>query len=158
MPGLPQAPQLPPEPSGTTPVERWGVSFQRTFRHLWTAAIYVVNAICKTDTLANRPSTPDLDETFYYETNSKALSVGSAGAWEQVGPRRGSATILAAATSVAVTLTPNEPAVTYRVVFGANFNNGGLWLTLRATTGFTINSATAAPGGGGLVDFLILRD
>lgn len=158
MPSLPQHPQLPPEPGGTTPIERWGASFQRAFQRMWTSALYVLNALCKADTLANRPTLPDLDEIFYYETNSKALSVGSAGAWQQIGPRRGSATIAAAGTSVAVTLTPNEPATTYRVVFGADFNHGGIWLTLRATTGFTINCATAAPGGGGLVDYLVLRD
>ena len=85
MPGLPQAPQLPPEPSGTTPADRWGVSFQRAFRHLWTAAIYVVNAICKADTLANRPSTPDLDEIFFVASDTDQVFVGVSGAWKEVG-------------------------------------------------------------------------
>lgn len=158
MPGLPQHPQLPPEPKGDTPTDKWGVAFQRAFHHLWTAALYVVNALVKADTLANRPTTPDLDEILYYETNSKALSVGSAGAWVQVGPRRGSVTVLSGATTAAVTLTPNEADTGYRVVFGANFNNGGIWLTSRATTGFTVNVATAAPVGNGTVDYLTLRD
>lgn len=157
MPSLPQYPVLPPEPKDI-PAEKWGTALQRAFQRLWTSAIYVLNALCKADTLANRPTTPDLDETFFYETNSKALSVGSAGAWVQVGPRRGSVTVTAAAFTAAVTLTPNEADTSYRVVLGANYDNGGLWITSRATTGFTVNSKTAAPGGNGTVDYLIMRD
>lgn len=158
IPGLPQHPQIPPEPTGSEPIVRWGVSFQRAFQRLWTSTVYVINAICKIETLANRPSTPDLDETFFYESDSKALSVGSAGAWVQVGPRRGSATITAGNTSVAVTLTPNEPATTYRILLATNYDNGGIWWTSKAVTGFTVNVKTAAPGGGATVDWLVIRD
>ena len=158
MPSLPQHPQLPPEPGGTTPIERWAASFQRAFQRMWTSALYVLNALCKIDTLANRPTLPDLNEIFFYETNSKALSIGSAGVWEQVGPRRGSATILAAATSVAVTLTPNEPNTSYRISLSTNYDHGRMWWTSKATTGWTVNVATAAPGGGATVDWLVLRD
>ena len=92
-----------------------------------------------------------------WQSDTKQLFAGVAGAWENPGPRRGTATILAAATSVAVTLSPAENAATYYLELSANFNNGGLWWTLKATGGFTVNCATAAPGGGGTVDYTLWR-
>jgi len=168
MPALPTHPQIPPEPSphksGLHDVGKelhdlnaWGVSFQRAFVRLWISLVYVVNALCRSDTLANKPSTPDLDEVLFYETDSKALSVGSAGAWVQVGPRRGSATIASGNTSVAVALDPDEPADTYRLILTTSYDNGGIWWTSKATTGFTINVKTA-PGSDATVDWMLLRD
>jgi len=85
MPSLPQHPHLPPEPKGDAPVERWGVSFQRAFQRLWTSMVYVLNALCKVDTLANRSATPTLNETFFVASDTDQTFVGVAGAWKEVG-------------------------------------------------------------------------
>ena len=75
-----------------------------------------------------------------------------------VGPRRGSATIAAAGTSVAVTLSPAEADANYRLGLTTNYDNGGIWYTSKAASGFTVNVKTAAPGGGATVDWTLTRD
>ena len=85
MPALPQHPQIPHEPGGTSPVEKWGVSFQRAFLRLWISLVYVVNALCKVDTLANRTATPVLSETFFVASDTYQEYVGIAGVWAAVG-------------------------------------------------------------------------
>ena len=120
--------------------------------------IFVVNTLSRVDTLANRSATPALDHIFFYASDTKQSFVGSAGAWENVGPRRGSATIADSGTTVAVTLTPNEPDANYGVYTEVGFDTGGWWITSKATTGFTININTAASGGNGGVRWTLVRD
>lgn len=158
MPDLPQQPEVGEAPRSSNDVVPWAGGFIRGFTRLWTSLVFVVNALCKADTLANKTSVPDLDETFYYETNSKALNVASGGAWEQVGPRRGAATITAGNTSVAVSLSPAEASASYRLSLSTNYDHGGVWWTAKATGGFTANVKNVAPVGGATIDYLILRD
>ena len=60
--------------------------------------------------------------------------------------------------SVAVTLSPAEADTSYRLTLSTNYNAGDLWWTSKATSGFTINTETVAPGGGATVDWLLTRD
>lgn len=164
MPGLPQQPLLPPTPTRAearldpAKLHAWAESFTRAFARLWTTLTYVLNALCKVDTLANRPATPTLDEIFYFADNSKELFVADSGAWQMVGPRRGSATIAASGTSVTVTLSPAEANANYRLGLTTDYDNGGLWYTSKLAGSFVINVKTAAPGGGATVDWSLTRD
>lgn len=85
MPAVPQHPQLPPEPTSTDGLVRWAVSFQRAFQRLWTTTVYVLNALSKVDTLANRTATPDIDETFFIASDTYQQYVGIGGTWAAVG-------------------------------------------------------------------------
>ena len=104
--------------------------------------VYILNALSQADTLANRTALPDIDHILFYASDSKQTFVGTAGAWQNVGPRRGSATISAGSSTVAVTLTPNEPNANYRISLTGSAEIGGLWYTSKAASGFTINMAT----------------
>ena len=159
MPDLPAQIVLPPmTPDAANATAGWAMGLQQTLTRLWAQLHFVVNGLSKVDTLANRRSTPIFNEAFFTASNTKQTFAGVAGVWENVGPRRGSATILAAATTVAVTLSPAEPDANYRLSLSTNYSHGGLWWTLKATTGWTINAATAAPGGGATVDWTLTRD
>jgi hypothetical protein len=50
----------------------------------------------------------------------------------------------------------NEPDVNYAVLAAPSWNTT-VWVTAKATTGFTLNFGTAAPGGGGFVDYSVIR-
>ena len=111
MPALAQQPRMPSIPDIEDPKQlaQWVDSFHRTFQRLWTEMMYTLNALCKVDTLANRSSTPALDETFFVSSDTSQLWGGVSGAWVNVGPRRGLASITNAASSVTITLSPAEP-------------------------------------------------
>ena len=138
-------------------VETWGDNLIAAFIRVWTILVQTVNALSQTDTLAVRQSVPDLDHIFFTESDSLVTSVAVAGVWEHVGPRRGNVTINNPATTVAVTLTPNEPDANYRIAPGADYNAGFVWTTVKATTGFTLN-VTTSPGASGVLDFMLMRD
>lgn len=158
MPNLSQQVILPPRvPPGPVP-HTWVASFYSALVRLWTQLIYVVNALSKVDTLANRPDTPDIDHIFFTASDTGQTFVAIDGEWEPVGPRHGSVAMGAAASTAAVTLSPAEPDTDYRVSLSPSYNAGGLWYTTKATTGFTVNAATAAPGGGGTIDWFLQRD
>lgn len=158
MPRLPQQPIL-ASPDGTTGPElrAWGDGLVASIRRLWTMLTYTVNALCRVDTLANRTSTPTINEIFFVASDTLQLFVGVAGAWQNAGPRRARTTIAESATSAAVTFSPAENAATYSLTFAPSYNAGAVWYTAKATSGFTINVSTAAPVGGGTVDWTLWR-
>lgn len=49
-------------------------------------------------------------------------------------------------TTVAVTMPAKMPDANYFVGASASFNSGGVWVTAKTTTGFTLNWATATVG------------
>ena len=158
MPDLPQHIALPRlGAQALEEVERWGNSLIQQWIRVWSLAIQTVNALSRVDTLANRPTTPALDHVFFTTSDSKQTFVGVSGAWENVGPRRGSATITNPATTAAVTLTPNEANANYRLAFLPDYNAGAVWHTAKASTGFTVNVVTT-PGVSGVVDWQLTRD
>ncbi|HAM54126.1 MAG TPA: hypothetical protein DCQ64_01395 [Candidatus Rokubacteria bacterium] len=159
MPNLPSQPILPgPDAPEGPSLKRWGEGLVATLRRHWVQLTYVVNALSLVDTLANRTSTPGINHIFFTASDTKQTFVGVGGAWENVGPRRGSATLTAGNSSVAVTLSPAEADTSYRLTLSTNYNAGDLWWTSKATSGFTINTETVAPGGGATVDWLLTRD
>lgn len=152
MPALPTTPTLPdPERDHAG----WAALFLRAFQGLWTRLIFTVNALCKVDTLANRTDEPDLDETFFVVSDTKQLFAGVSGAWQNVGPRRGQATITNPDTTATVTLSPAEPDTAYHVELTPNYATTVFW-SGKATGQFVVNVGTA-PGATGLVDWALWR-
>lgn len=70
------------------------------------------------------------------------------------GNARGVA-VTATATTVAVTFATPEPDTSYGVVATANWGTT-VFVTNKATTGFTINFGTAAPANA-TVDYIVFR-
>jgi hypothetical protein len=64
--------------------------------------------------------------------------------------------VTAAASSVAVAFTKAEQDAVYGVVATPDWGTT-TYVTSKATTGFTLNFGTAAPGGGGVVDWTVFR-
>lgn len=158
MPELPNNPLLPQHPAGGAPeTKTWTSSFMHTLGRIWAELIFVVNALCKVDTLANRRSTPEMNEGFFAASDTRQLFVGISGTWENLGPRRGTATVAEAATTVAVSLSPAEPDDSYVVNATPEDNLGSVWITSKATSGFTINVSTAAGAGGDTVGWTLWR-
>lgn len=62
----------------------------------------------------------------------------------------------AAATSLAVTFAREEPDTNYGVLITPTWDTT-LYVTNKATTGFTANFGTGAPGGGGFIDWATHR-
>jgi hypothetical protein len=56
-----------------------------SLRRSWATAIQTINALSRTDTLANRPATPALDHIFFTTTDTKRTYVGVNGVWQPVG-------------------------------------------------------------------------
>lgn len=159
MPQLPEVARFPAIPKGADPagIVHWAQALAVTLTQLWRNMVYTYNALFRIDTLANRTTTPDLDESFFAASDTKQLFGGVSGAWENLGPRRARATVVEAATTVAVTLSPAENATTYILSLTPSYDAGRVWYTAKATSGFTINVATAAPVGGGTVDWTLWR-
>lgn len=82
MPDLPSNPLLPQHPFGGDPTTKtWAAALLRTLTRLWSDIISVVNALSDVDTLANRRSTPDINEIFFTATDTDQLFIGVSGAW-----------------------------------------------------------------------------
>lgn len=158
MPALPQQSILLSPDGATGPaLVQWGAGLVASLRRVLTMVIHTLNALSITDTLANRTATPGQNHILFTASNTKQLFVGVAGAWENAGPRRGQATVAEAATTSAVTLSPAENLTTYILTFLPSYDAGRIWYTSKATSGFTVNVTTAAPAGGGTVDWTLWR-
>lgn len=64
--------------------------------------------------------------------------------------------ITAAATSKAITFALTEPDALYGVLATPNWSTT-CYVSALATSGFTLNFGTAAPGGGGKVTWAVVR-
>jgi hypothetical protein len=86
-----------------------------------------------------------------YLTNVRGLTGGT------VRPNnfRGTATLAAATTTIAVTFPTAEADANYRIALEAPYN-ATLWVTDKTTTGFTIN-ASVAPGSNTVIAWLLWR-
>jgi hypothetical protein len=153
MPSLPQQPTLPDHRAKEWPQQLTGALIQ-TLRPMTR----VINLLCQVGTQAQRPAVPDLDEIFYHASDTGETYVGVDGAWQNIGTRRGSASVTAGASTASVTFSVASTTASYRVSLTPDWNAGGMWVTSKATTGFTVNAATVAPGGGGTVDWMLQRD
>lgn len=164
MPQLPEIPNLPRlrpkahvDDVSLDDVAQWTRQLNTTLARLWTNMVYTYNALFRTDTLANRTTTPDLNESFFGASDTKQLFGGVDGAWENLGPRRGRQAVAEAAATATVTLSPAENATTYSLTFAPSYNAGAVWYTAKATGSFVINVATVGPAGGGTVDWTLWR-
>ena len=159
MPALAQQPRMPSIPDIEDPKQlaQWVDSFHRTFQRLWTEMMYTLNALCKVDTLANRSATPALDETFFVSSDTSQLWGGVSGAWVNVGPRRGLASITNAASSVTVTLSPAEPNASYIVTATPTYSTTVYAAEAsKATNQFVLSFGTAA-GASDSVNWVLWR-
>lgn len=66
-------------------VPRWITTFLQTLGRTWSELVQVVNSLCRVETLANRPATPQFNESFFVATDTYQEYVGIAGAWSAVG-------------------------------------------------------------------------
>ena len=71
-------------------LEEWLDSFEPALQRLWTSSTFVLNAISKNDTAANRPATPELNEPFFTETDTNQTYIAVAGVWKSLGDQRDS--------------------------------------------------------------------
>lgn len=140
-----------------TALSEWIVGLGRGLQRAWTTLTATVNGLCKADTLANRAATIYQNELFFIASDTKQLFASVAGAWENVGPRRGSASVGAGLSTATVTLSPAEADANYRVMLTANWGTTVSYASKLAGS-FVINTGTVAPGGGGTVDYLLVRD
>jgi hypothetical protein len=69
---------------------------------------------------------------------------------------RGTVATPASGNTVAVTLSPAEPDASYYIWVEADRNQGSMWVTSKATGGFTINSEAAFTSGG-TINWLLVR-
>ena len=134
MPSLPQQPQLPATATPETPEGRWITSFVKSFQQLYFQLTYVLNTMCRVDTLANRPATPTLNETFFIPSNTSQLYAAVSDAWVNVGPRRGLPALGNGASSVTITLSPAEADASYIVTAMPTY----------ATTAYAVEANKAA--------------
>ena len=89
MPGIPQhatMPALPRDFGDPGEVRQWaeGLHAALTRQHLILAQ--TLNATLRVGLAAEKSTTPDIDETMFYETDTPALFVAADGAWVQVAP------------------------------------------------------------------------
>ena len=133
MPNLPQVAQLPP-PAGPAEADlrQWSLGFTSAFVRLWIGLVHVVNALCKVDTAANRPSTPELNETFFYEHDTERLRIGVSGVWEHVGRLTGTADGAIPFTEIS---DPTAPATNNALVYSRDNGAGKTQLVVRFPTG-----------------------
>ena len=100
MPELPQFPlftarqregvQIVGRPTTTDDLVTWLNSFESAIQRLWTSLVFVVNALSRTDTAANKPTTPELNDILFTETDTNQTYVAVAGAWKSLGGQRDS--------------------------------------------------------------------
>lgn len=148
---------LSPEGHSGPELHKWGDGLVASLRRLLTMMLHTVNALSIVDTLANRTSTPGQNHILFTASNTKETFIGVSGAWQMVGPRRGSVTMTSGATTAAVTLSPATADTSYRLALTPSWNAGSIWYTAKATTGWTVN-VTTAPGSDSTVDWLLTRD
>lgn len=155
MPSLPTLHIHSPEHHTHTDWKGWGLEVVQVLTNSWSGLIYVVNALCRVDALANRAATPDIDEILFVAQDTRQLYVAVNGLWENVGPRRGQATIANPATTAVVTLSTAEPDVNYHVLLTPSYDTT-VWWSGKQTGQFTVNVATA-PAALGFVDWVLWR-
>ena len=77
---------LPQHPSGgAQETKTWSSGFLQTLGRVWSELVFTVNALSRVDTLANRRTTPQLNESFFVASDTHQQYVGIAGAWAAVG-------------------------------------------------------------------------
>ena len=158
MPSLPQhSTFLSPDGQTVPALYTWGDGLVAALRRTMTMVIHTLNALSITDTLANRTATPLQNHIFFTASDTNQLFCGVAGAWQNAGPRRGTATVAEAATTATVTLSPVENATTYVLGLTSGYDAGRVWWTSKAVGSFVINVSTAGPVGGGSVDWTLWR-
>jgi len=62
-------------------LEKWTQAFHKVLQRQWTQAIQALNAVWKVDTIANRASTPLLDEAAFYAKDTGVCYLGIQGNW-----------------------------------------------------------------------------
>lgn len=140
MPSLPQAPTIPVLSHQTAhlPERRlhtlgaWAESFSPTFVRLWTMLVHTVNALCKVDTLANRPATPELNETFFVASDTDRTYVAVNGAWREVGRLAGTS---GGAVQFSEIADPAAPAANEARLYVKDNGAGKTQLAVRFATG-----------------------
>lgn len=80
MPNLPQNLDF-PRATATSKLEDWTQAFHKVLQRQWTQLTQAVNAVWKVDTLANRSSTPLLDEAAFYAKDTGVCYLGVQGNW-----------------------------------------------------------------------------
>lgn len=115
------------------------MSFQRAFRRLWTSFTFVVNALVKVDTLANRTSTPDIDEIFFVASDTYQMYVGIDAVWAAVG--RVGGTVMGAIPFTEIT-EPDAPAANGARLYVVDNGAGKTSLRVRFASGATQTIAT----------------
>ncbi len=60
-------------------------------------------------------------------------------------------------TSKAIAFGTAEPNALYTIFASLSYNGGAIWITNKATTGFTVNWVTATPDANQTLDWLLIR-
>ena len=129
-------PSLPPNPSMSEPIKddpvltmhRWNQFFGR----IWSSLVFVVNALCKVDTLANRLATPPLNEIIFVASDTYQMYVGINGVWAAVG--RVGGTVTGAIPFVEIS-DADAPAANGARLYARDNGAGKTQLVVRFNTG-----------------------
>lgn len=125
-----------------------------------STGVYASGVTILRGTTSGGPYTTRYD-VFPLATFPEVTTVGLNDVGSSVIPNSGNQYLNAAAQSgswTAVDESGYEPDTNYTVqCAGWDFDHGGWWITSKTRSGFTINWANTAPGGGGVVTPIILR-
>ena len=157
MPDVPAIPRLPAPPSrDLDALATWAESLTSSLRQLWTPMVYTLNALCKVETLANRSSTPDLNEILFVASDTTQVFVAIDGAWVLVGggaahvntTQVGTSAVVTAETLMSYALPANVLSTNGRIIMleawgttAANANVKTMRLNVAATTIASLSGA-----------------
>ena len=146
---MPNVPQSFDAPHGTLTAE----SLARILGRQWTVIAQVLNATLKIDTAANRSSTPFVDESLFYASDTGILSIGVDGVWQLLSGVTGTVTtttttpytILATDETILIDATAGNKTVT--VSQGTSYK-GRIWSVKKIDA--SANTVTIDPATGNI--------
>ena len=152
MPNVPQTLDFPRQPDESTKLPEWVKAFHKIAQRQWTQMTQAYNALLKISLVSERPSTPALDETLWYESDTGRSFIGVQGAWVQFCGFTGNTTN----TAVSYTMVSSDGIVlgdstTANIVVTVN-NDSTYASRIRAVkkVDATSNSVTVAPSSGAI--------
>ena len=157
MPNLPQAVVFSRLHTDNPILEKWSNGVTQEMKRVLEQAFQTVNALSMVDTIANRTSAPDLNDTIYTAQDTGVVFIGNQGVWETLTGFNG--------TIKSITNTDSPYTVTYKdsvVLADATGGNitvatpaastctGRVWTVKK--TDASANTVTIDPNGAETID------
>lgn len=152
MPNVPQTLDFPRQPDESTKLPEWVKAFHKIAQRQWTQMTQAYNALLKISLVSERPSTPQLNETLWYENDTGRSFIGVDGVWIPFSNWTGGVTN----TSVSYIMATSDAVVLGDATSGSivvTVNNGSSYASrVQAVkkVDATANSVTVAPSSGAI--------